>query len=303
MTFWVVEISSPFKGNSGVIFGTTIAFVMNDFKSREDFFMEKLRTALVIDSDTSFRQFVTLRLEILGFKVREAETPAQIRSALREEEADLVVTEFAVPGLEGEDLLAVLEPHKRPVFLLTHWVSENPAAFLKQTRVKALIPKKKRSEFFRQLEFLDPAAKTGPSAESRNPQEKHILLIEDSPTIRHYVRRTLEREMPNCVIREAEDGRDAISEMAQKKVDLIITDLQMPGMDGRTFLRMVRKNNLLKQKPVLVFSTSDASDLRAEFGDDSCLEFLPKPASPEQIMEAIGRLLECESHPLKYLKK
>ncbi len=266
-------------------------------------FMEKIRTALVIDSDASFRQFVTLRLEILGFKVKEAETPVQIRSVVKEGEVDLVVTEFAVPGLEGESLLSVLEPSKRPVFLLTHWVSENPEAFLRQTQVRAVIPKKKRSEFFKQLEFLDPVIKTGPSVETRNPQERHILLIEDSPTIRHYVRRTLEREMPGCVIREAEDGRDAISEMAQKKVDLIITDLQMPGMDGHTFLRMIRRNSLLKQKPVLVFSSSDVSDLRVEFGDDSCLEFLPKPASPDQIMEAIGRLWDCEAHPLKYLKK
>ncbi len=265
--------------------------------------MEKLRTALVIDSDASFRQFVTLRLEILGYKVREAETPAQIRSALKDGEADLVVSEFAVPGLEGESLLAVLEPSKRPVFLLTHWVSENPENFLRQTQVKALVPKKKKSEFFKQLEFLGPLTKTQSAVETRVSQEKHILLIEDSPTIRHYVRRTLEREMPGCVIREAEDGRNAISEMAQKKVDLIITDLEMPGMDGRTFLRMIRKNGLLKQKPVLVFSSSDSSDLRAEFGDDSCLEFLPKPASPEEIIVAIARLWDCEAHPLKYVKK
>jgi two-component system chemotaxis response regulator CheY len=265
--------------------------------------MDKLRTALVIDSDAAFRQFVTLRLEILGFKVREAETPAQIRSAVKAGEADLVVTEFAVPGLEGTSLLSVLEPGKRPVFLLTHWVSENPESFLRETKVKAVIPKKKKSEFFKQLEFLEPRAKTEPTFESRAPAERHILLIEDSATIRHYVRRTLEREMPGCMIREAEDGRNAISEMAQKKVDLIITDLHMPGMDGRTFLRMVRKNNLLRQKPVLVFSSGDASDLRAEFSDDTCLEFLPKPASPEEIMKAIGRLWECQGRPLKNLKK
>src|SRR5581483_6140063 len=126
-----------------------------------------------------------------------------------------------------------------------------------------------------------------PEPEVRDMGEKHILLIEDSPTIRNYVRRILEKEMPGCVIREAEDGRDAISEMAQKKVDLIITDLQMPGMDGATFLRMVRKNNLLKQKPVLVFSSSETSVLKNEFGGDGCLEFLPKRASPESIMAAL----------------
>jgi two-component system chemotaxis response regulator CheY len=103
------------------------------------------------------------------------------------------------------------------------------------------------------------------------------------------------------VIREASEGRDAISEMAQKKVDLIITDLQMPGMDGPTFLRMIRKNSLLKQKPVLVFSSSDSSQVRSEFGDDGCMEFLLKPASAEQILGAVQRLWECQERPLKNL--
>jgi len=91
--------------------------------------------------------------------------------------------------------------------------------------------------------------------------------------------------------------------MAQKKVDFIITDLQMPGMDGQTFLRKVRSNNILKQKPVLVLSSSDTSALREEFQDDGCLEFLPKPASPEAIVAAIWRLLDCQANPLKNLKR
>lgn len=265
--------------------------------------MENIKNALVIDTDAAFRQFVTLRLEILGYRVKEAETPAQIREAVRAGHADLVVTEYAVPGLEGFQLLNALEPAKRNVFLLTEWVSENLQAFLEQTGVRAVISKKKKSDFFKQLEFVVAAPRAAGAEEPKAMDGKHVLLIEDSPTIRHYVRRTLEKALPNCVIREAEDGRDAISEMSQKKVDLIITDLQMPGMDGHTFLRMIRKNNLLKQKPVLVFSSSDWAGLRAEFGADSCMEFLPKPASPEQILAAIEKLWECQGNPLPNVKR
>ncbi len=261
------------------------------------------KTALVIDADPTFRQYVTLRLEILGFEVREAGTPSQIKEVLRAGQTDLVVTEFAIPGLEGHELLQVLEPSKRPVFLLTDWVSEDSEAFQKQTCVKAVISKKKRWEFFKQLETLGPTVTVEADPETRPGEERHILLIEDSTTIRNFVRRILERELPGCVIREAEDGRNAISEMAQKKVDLIITDLQMPGMDGRTFLKMIRKNNLLKQKPVLVFSSNEASDLKAEYKYDTCMEFLPKPASPEEIMAAINRLWDCQSNSLRKLKR
>lgn len=266
--------------------------------------MEKFKNALVIDADAAFRQYITLRLEILGYKVREAETPAQIKEVLRQGNTDLIVTDYAVPGMEGPQLLNALDPSKRPVFLLTDWVTENPAAFQEQTRVKAVISKKKRWEFFKHLETLAPTVGvTEEGEEARNADERHILLIEDSPTIRNFVRRILEREMPGSVIREAEDGREAISEMAQKKVDFIITDLQMPGMDGHTFLRKVRGNNLLRQKPVLVFSSSDTNGLREEFQDDTCLEFLPKPASPEEIVSAIRRLWNCQANSFPKFKK
>ena len=262
--------------------------------------MSKFKTALVIDSDTSSRKFVALRLEILGYRVREAGTPDEIKQALKEGETNLVVSEFAVPGLGGAELLQVLEPAKRTVFLLTQWDFDHSEAFLNETRVKAVIPKKKRSDLFKCLESPPPEdRRPGPVIAKHDARRKQILLIEDSPTIRHQVRRILEKEMPECEIREAEDGKNAISEMAQKKVDFIITDLNMPGMDGRTFLRMIRKNNLLKQKPVLVFSSGDTSDLQAEFGGDSCLEFLPKPASPETIMAAMNRLWECQDRLVK----
>jgi len=261
------------------------------------------KTALVIDADASFRQYVTLRLEVLGYRVREAGTSVQIREALRESDTDLVVSEISVPGMEASQLLRTLEPAKRAVFLLTDSATEDTEALQEQTRVRAVISKKKRWEFFKQLETLGPNITVEADAAPKPVEERHILLIEDSPTIRHSVRRTLERDLPNCVVREAEDGREAISEMAQKKVDFIITDLQMPGMDGHTFLRKVRSNNILKQKPVLVLSSSDTSALKAEFQDDGCMEFLAKPASPEAIVAAVWRLWDCQASTLKNLKK
>jgi CheY-like chemotaxis protein len=262
--------------------------------------MDRNRTALVIDPDAAQRQFVALRLEILGFKVREAENQVQVKNALREGDVDLVVTDMGVPGLEGTALWEVLEPADRPVFLLTEWTCEDPGSYLKETQIRAIVTKKKRTDLFKLIDSLGPLQKSE-AGEKKSSVEKHILLIEDSPTIRQYVRRILEKGLPNCVVREASEGRDAISEMAQKKVDLIITDLQMPGMDGPTFLRMIRRNNLLKQKPVLVFSSSDSSQVRSEFGSDSCMEFLLKPASAEQILGAVERLWACQESPLKNL--
>jgi len=123
----------------------------------------------------------------------------------------------------------------------------------------------------------------------RKPRQ--ILLVEDSLTLRGMIRRVLEKYFPEDEIREAEDGRQAMSRMSQKKVDLIITDLEMPGMDGFTFLNHLKNNQLLSRKPVLVFSGNINGALRDEAIKLPNLRFLAKPASPEKIAEEVSALL------------
>ena len=110
-------------------------------------------------------------------------------------------------------------------------------------------------------------------------------------TLRGMIRRVLEKYFPEDEIREAEDGRQAMSRMSQKKVDLIITDLEMPGMDGFTFLNHLKNNQLLSRKPVLVFSGNINGALRDEAIKLPNLRFLAKPASPEKIAEEVSALL------------
>jgi CheY-like chemotaxis protein len=100
--------------------------------------------------------------------------------------------------------------------------------------------------------------------------------------------------MPQSVIREAGDGRVALTEMTKKKVDVIITDLQMPNMDGRTFLRMIRKNPLLKAKPIIVLSSDITPELIAEHKDDIYIRFLAKPAKEHEIIAAVRAFLPEE---------
>src|SRR5512146_2441961 len=137
--------------------------------------MERIKNALVIDPDADQRQFVSLRLEILGFKVREAENQVQVKAALRETDPDLVVTDTGVPGLEGASLMALLEPVKRPVFLLTEWTCNDPEGYLQETQVRAIITKKKRTDLFKLIDNLGPLQRSESSSETRQVAERHIL--------------------------------------------------------------------------------------------------------------------------------
>jgi CheY-like chemotaxis protein len=118
-----------------------------------------------------------------------------------------------------------------------------------------------------------------------------ILMIEDSATMRRILRRLFEREMPDAKIIEAAEGRAALREMTRCRADLIITDLQMPGMDGRSFIGALRSNQTLRRKNVLVLSSDDVSDMRRLYADDAGILFLPKPSTPAEILRAARVLL------------
>lgn len=122
-----------------------------------------------------------------------------------------------------------------------------------------------------------------------------ILVCEDSPVVRIYVRRTLESALPGAIIHEAADGKQGLAVMKSNKVDLIVTDLQMEGMDGDSFLHLLKRNGVLAKKPVLVLSGMITQSLRDEYADRHDVAFLSKPASAEKLIEASKQMLGAAS--------
>jgi len=122
-------------------------------------------------------------------------------------------------------------------------------------------------------------------------QAPSILVCEDSAVVRIYVRRTLESAFPGAVIHEASDGKEGLAVMKNNRVDLIVTDLQMEGMDGDSFLHLLKRNGVLAKKPVLVLSGMISSGLRDEFAGRQDITFLAKPASAEQLIDAANSML------------
>jgi two-component system, chemotaxis family, chemotaxis protein CheY len=126
-------------------------------------------------------------------------------------------------------------------------------------------------------------------------QAPSILVCEDSPVVRLYIRRTLENAWPGASIHEAADGREGLSVMKGHKIDLIVTDLQMEGMDGDSFLHLLKRNGVLAKKPVLVLSGMITQDLRNEYAQRTDVAFLAKPASSEKLIEASKRLMGVQA--------
>jgi two-component system chemotaxis response regulator CheY len=249
--------------------------------------MNDQKTVLLIDQATDSRSLLAIDLEGMGFKVFEAENLSQINSVLNSRKVDLVVTEWALPGLAGEPLIHAVGPEKRPVLLFTEQIIENAVVVLNRLRVSALIPKKKRSDLLNHISRL-----TRPDLESSASAKnqifgKHILLLEDSSVVRHFIQRAIEKENRGWAVIETGDGPQALVEAGRRHLDLVIADLEIEGLDGMAFLRLIRAKPLLKLKPILVMAASSRRDVRDAFKDDPYMLFLPKPVVAEQVVEAI----------------
>ncbi len=119
--------------------------------------------------------------------------------------------------------------------------------------------------------------------------KKRILIADDSPTIRKFV--TLSLKMNGFDILAAQDGMEALELLPSNKVDLIITDLNMPNLDGFEFIKSVRENEQYKEIPIIILSSLDRKDdieRGLKIGADS---YLIKPFNQKLVLYEISKYI------------
>jgi two-component system, chemotaxis family, chemotaxis protein CheY len=119
--------------------------------------------------------------------------------------------------------------------------------------------------------------------------KRQILIVDDSASMRQVVSFTLQ-QAGHAVI-DASSGQEALQKLAANSVDLVLTDLNMPGMDGLSLVKAIRSQPAHKFTPIL-FLTTDASPARkAEGKAAGATGWLVKPFVPEQLLAVLKRVL------------
>lgn len=118
---------------------------------------------------------------------------------------------------------------------------------------------------------------------------KRVLIVDDSPTMRQMVSFTL-REA-NFDVLEAENGQEALKKVQGEKFDLILTDLNMPIMDGITFIRNARGLAATKYVPILMLTTESQAEKKAEGKSAGATGWIVKPFDPPKLLAVIGKVL------------
>jgi two-component system, chemotaxis family, chemotaxis protein CheY len=120
----------------------------------------------------------------------------------------------------------------------------------------------------------------------------NILIVDDSPAMRRVVRRVVDLSGVQVGrYLEAGDGKQALAVLRSEWVDLILSDINMPEMDGEELLLEVRKDETLKSIPVLVVSTDQTEARIAQMLALGADGYISKPFAPAALSEEMHRLL------------
>ena len=117
-----------------------------------------------------------------------------------------------------------------------------------------------------------------------------ILAVDDSPTMRRIIINTLKRAGYEDVT-EAADGKDALAKMQVDKFNFVITDWNMPNMDGLTFVNALRADPQTKSVPVLMVTTRSVKDDIVEALKAGVNNYIVKPFTPDTIKQKIDEIL------------
>jgi two-component system chemotaxis response regulator CheY len=117
-----------------------------------------------------------------------------------------------------------------------------------------------------------------------------ILAVDDSPTMRRIIINTLKRAGYNDVI-EANDGKDALAKLKVEKANFVITDWNMPEMDGLTFVTTLRSMDEYKKLPVLMVTTRSVKEDIVEAMKAGVNNYIVKPFTPDTLKAKIEQTL------------
>ena len=120
---------------------------------------------------------------------------------------------------------------------------------------------------------------------------RRVLIVDDSATARMLIRRCVEiAGWADAEMKEAANGKEALNTLASWKADLVLSDLNMPEMDGEELLKAVRSDDSLRRVPLIVITSAGNEPKEAQLRRDGATAILGKPISPAVIADIIEKI-------------
>lgn len=118
---------------------------------------------------------------------------------------------------------------------------------------------------------------------------KTVMIVDDSASLRQVVSLTLGGAGYDVI--EACDGRDALTKLAGRRVHLIISDVNMPNLDGISLVKEIKKNPQYQFTPVIMLTTEAGENRKGEGQAAGAKAWVVKPFQPAQMLAAVSKLI------------
>lgn len=118
---------------------------------------------------------------------------------------------------------------------------------------------------------------------------KTILAVDDSGSLRQMVAFSLKAAGYEVI--EAVDGNDGLNKARKHTVDLVLTDQNMPGMDGLSLIRMLRGMTSYQRVPILMLTTESSEEMKAQGRAAGASGWLVKPFDPQRLAEVVKKVI------------
>lgn len=249
---------------------------------------------LLVEPSSAQKKIITQQFDELGIEqYRTADTGGEALDIIEDEQPDLVISSMFLEDMTGKDLVLELRDNPlttdTPFILISTVTSFSELDPIKQAGASAILPKPFTTKDLKRaivstLEWDNPEQI---QLEDRDPGKLQVLLVDDSHMARRMICRTLDK-MGIKQITEAENGRVAIPMIEHNLYDLIITDYNMPEMDGHELLLYIRTRSKQKEVPVLMVTTVGDNSKLAAVQHDGVSAIVDKPFE----VNTVKRLIE-----------
>ncbi|MCW8092991.1 response regulator [Alteromonas sp. ASW11-130] len=118
---------------------------------------------------------------------------------------------------------------------------------------------------------------------------KKILIVDDSPSIRQMVEATLKRQ--GYDVTAAEDGQAALDKCQSQRFDFVLTDQNMPRMDGLTLIRSLREMSAYRTVPIVVLTTEAGDSMKSQGKAAGATGWMVKPFDPAKLLAVAAKVL------------
>lgn len=230
-------------------------------------------------------------------QVHRSGSAAEVITLMREASPSVVISALYLPDMLGTELVQAMrndvELEHVPFILVSSETRPQVLDPVRQSGVCGILPKpfaeiQLRKALRATLDYLDSDA----SLENAglDLESLRVLVVDDSPSARRFIRRVLE----NLGIRsflEAGNGIEAVAVMAESMVDLVVTDYNMPEMDGKALIDHIRQKSWQNSVPVLMVTSESDEGRLAAVEEAGVSGICDKPFEPAMVKALLEKIL------------